>query len=605
MTGGILRRGKNQCHYRFFPGAIYLHDGIFVQVDRWDTEGMIGVDRDSIMSEISVRSAGFLGHDQLPPSPQDLSIEELKSIRSRVFPLVFMCSVCKRVVHSLDNPMRLVERLREAERECSHMGHKFFPRQFRFVSVDPCGFVGEGFDPSDTYCRKHRSASMRLNTYESERVANFRWACTQHGCGTELKVTGVSHSCPSDEIRQDKIDSNRDPSSTQIQLITKNVVSLPEIFTRVNLQDPRRLDIRNFSSWKSRVLKAVCTWENYVTPDLTTELHRIGFDSSDKLLDAIADIAKTRPELAEQLRKGLPSDLTSGSSSKEEEIEERTGNEMLDFLLAINQPPSGVARSLIRERAELKPSLSEMGIRDIVLLEELNLTTVLYGLSRGEYLARKRRLRLFMHSQTRRHGQRPEWTIYCSPVNTEGVMLVLDPVKMHRYIAEKVGGTAAPCDNPSDLSRCAKAIAMMYDHEERQPVFGFRNSSSGSAWLYRVMHTLSHLFIRSLGRTTGVEESSIAEMLFPSCSSILLYVNQSGEFNLGTFSTCFENYLEEVLRGVRDRAEDCLYDPVCLQDSGGACPACLLIGEVSCENFNRDLSRKYLVGDGDVKGYWG
>jgi len=606
MTGSILRRGKNQCHYRFFPGAIYLHDGIFVIVDRWDSQGIIGVDRESVMSEIRARSAAFLDHDTLPDGPQDLSMEELKGVRSRIFPLVFVCAVCKRVVHSLDNPANLVDRLAEAGRQCQAMGHSFFPRQFRFVSVDPCGFVGEGFDPSQSYCRSHRAAPLNLVTYASERVANFRWACTQPSCGTELRVNGISHACPSDAIRNDKTQATppKDPRSTQIQLITKNVVSLPEVFTRVNLQDSRRLDIKEYSNWKARVLTAVCSWENYVTPDLTTDIHAIRGDYGDRLLDALEEVARTRPEVAEQVRRNLPADLSSRSSGTGRQIPDRTANEMLDFLLAINQPPSGLARSLVRENPELSIPLARMGIRDVVLLEELNLTTVLYGYSRGEYLTRKRRLRLFAERDERRHGHRSEWKIYCSPVNTEGVMLVLDPLKLYGFISDKLGERMTSCENPTDLCKCAETIAMMYDHGERQPVFGFRDSGSGSAWLYRIIHTMSHLFIRNLGRTTGVEESSIAEMLFPSCSSVLLYASQSGEFNLGTFSTCFENYLEELLAGVRERADDCLYDPVCLQDLNGACPACLLIGEVSCENFNRDLSRKYLVGDGHVKGYW-
>jgi hypothetical protein len=59
---------------------------------------------------------------------------------------------------------------------------------------------------------------------------------------------------------------------------------------------------------------------------------------------------------------------------------------------------------------------------------------------------------------------------------------------------------------------------------------------------------------------------------------------------------------------VVDRGGACVYDPVCMEETG-ACHACMHVSEMSCEHFNRNLSRRYLFGwiepDGDeFIGYW-
>lgn len=605
MTGNIMNRGKSQCHYRYFPGSVYLHDGVYVVVHDWDTEGVSGIDRDTVLSEMQARSDGFIQADPLPPTSQSLSCRRLLRVSSRVFPQVFVCSVCMRVVHSLDNPDNLINELRLAEAECSREGHRFYPRQFRFVSIDPCGFIGEGYDPRVARCPGHRNASMCLRTGQSERVSNFRWVCTVPGCGTELRVTGISHNCTSNRVIQHKamLDPPKGPRSTDIVLVSKNIVSLPEIFTRVNLQDPRRLDIKGYSNWQGRVFAFLTERDTHVSPDLCLDIRRMAQNPENLLIEAIEGIARRDPAKADAIRRGLPLELQS-EISEEIQITDRTANEVLDYLLAVNQPPEGMSRSLVAERSDLVSTLREIGMNDVILLENINLTTVLYGYSRGDYDAGARQLKLYCEDSGRGRSSRQNWKVYCSPVNTEGVIVVMDPVSILQYINTEASDGGFRCSDPLNRRACAEAIARSYRHSERRPLFGFGEGDSSSALLYRTIHTVSHLLIRCLGRTSGVEESSIAEILFPSCCSFLLYVNQSGDFNMGTFSTCFENYIEEILGEMRDRAEDCLYDPVCVQDSNGACPACLLIGEVSCENFNRDLSRKYLVGDGSVRGYW-
>ena len=55
------------------------------------------------------------------------------------------------------------------------------------------------------------------------------------------------------------------------------------------------------------------------------------------------------------------------------------------------------------------------------------------------------------------------------------------------------------------------------------------------------------------------------------------------------------------MKDVEGLAKECPQDPACLRDEGGACIACLFVPEFVCGNFNNDLDRDCLVGDGNTR----
>lgn len=596
-----MRRGNSQCHYRYFPGAIYLHDGIYVRVDEWDSDEVPFINKEAVLAEINQRATNFRDYDVIPDTTQSIDIQQLRRIRSTIFPRTFYCTTCYKII-TANTPDLLIGALREAESNCRRSGHAFTPKQFRYVSIDSCGFIGEGFDRDDVACTMHPTAPIEFRTNNSERISNFRWKCSIPGCGTEYGVFGRGHDCDySIDIIRQRARDGQNPRGTNIEMVTKNIVAIPEVFHRVNLQDERRYDIKAIPDWKRKVFVGVTGGMQLVTPNLVRDVRNVQTGTS-SLLAEIEVIERTNPTMAKRLREMIAQE-SPDQLGADEEISDITAEGMLDFLLAINQPPSDMARSIRDQMPSMIPSIEGLGLKDIVLLEELNLTTVLYGYSRGEYSPNDRRLCFYQYSlgtRSRRRGIR----VYCSPVGTEGLMLVFDPSIIYRFVKDRVGTYIEDANDPNDKDECSKIIARTYNPVEREPIFGFRQSDTPSAWIYRPIHSMTHLFMRALGRTSGVDESSIAEMLFPSCCAALIFVNQSGEFNLGTFATCVDNFLDQIISIVAERAEDCIYDPICTQDSGGSCPSCLQIGEMSCENFNRDLSRTYINGDRNTRGLW-
>ena len=69
---------------------------------------------------------------------------------------------------------------------------------------------------------------------------------------------------------------------------------------------------------------------------------------------------------------------------------------------------------------------------------------------------------------------------------------------------------------------------------------------------------------------------------------------------MGGLQAVFEGELHHLLAEMIDAEHRCALDPGC-SDSGGACMACLHLGEPSCRMFNQSLDRASLHGH---KGYF-
>jgi hypothetical protein len=65
---------------------------------------------------------------------------------------------------------------------------------------------------------------------------------------------------------------------------------------------------------------------------------------------------------------------------------------------------------------------------------------------------------------------------------------------------------------------------------------------------------------------------------------------------LGGLQTVFETELDRLLHPFVHEDHRCPLDPGCIK-SGGACMACVHLGEPSCRYYNRFLGRSVLSGD--------
>ena len=114
--------------------------------------------------------------------------------------------------------------------------------------------------------------------------------------------------------------------------------------------------------------------------------------------------------------------------------------------------------------------------------------------------------------------------------------------------------------------------------------------------VYKLLHTISHMFINTISKFCGIDKSSMSEMIFVNACSILIYSQTNQGAVLGAITQTFDKYLYELLRDTYNDNKTCTFDPLCMNTSDGSCCACSLLDEVACEHFNKDLSRRLLYG---------
>lgn len=127
-----------------------------------------------------------------------------------------------------------------------------------------------------------------------------------------------------------------------------------------------------------------------------------------------------------------------------------------------------------------------------------------------------------------------------------------------------------------------------------------------------LLHTLSHLLIRQLSFECGYSSSSLRERIY--CSSpgkkpmagILIYTAEGGADGTlgGLVRQGKADLLPRTFYEAVERARWCSSDPICIESKGqgyramnlGACHACSLLPETSCETLNRYLDRSSIIG---------
>ncbi|MBJ2153544.1 MULTISPECIES: hypothetical protein [Paracoccaceae] len=115
------------------------------------------------------------------------------------------------------------------------------------------------------------------------------------------------------------------------------------------------------------------------------------------------------------------------------------------------------------------------------------------------------------------------------------------------------------------------------------------------AYIYLLLHTLSHQMMHSLADTSGVDRDGIGEHIFPADLSFVIY-RKGMTPDLGNISAMWRNSAEAFLKRALDpRTLRCGSGSLC-DIRGGACPACVMVSEVSCIASNLLLSRAALKG---------
>ena len=200
--------------------------------------------------------------------------------------------------------------------------------------------------------------------------------------------------------------------------------------------------------------------------------------------------------------------------------------------------------------------------------------------------------------------------IYAVDMNTEGVLFELDRKTIISWLIKNQFIDPAAAPNLESDEEC-KLWFINYIHpEEIHPFTTIDEAKSPETYyVYRLIHSISHLIIRAAADIGGLGKDSLSEYIFPGIPAVLVYVQNSQGFNLGSLFNTFEAYFDKWMLRANTMAQKCVFDPICIERHK-ACTGCLFLNEVSCQHFNKDLDRSLIIGHVDkqtkrrIIGFW-
>jgi hypothetical protein len=219
-------------------------------------------------------------------------------------------------------------------------------------------------------------------------------------------------------------------------------------------------------------------------------------------------------------------------------------------------------------------------LEGVDLLANFPVATLAFGYTRGDLASGAARLVPFR--------ERGRLRAYGAISKTEALLFRLDPVTVHRYL------TATGHHLPDASDARGARVALLESMEIPWPTQEQFQPLGGD--LLTLLHSYAHRTIRRLAAFAGIERDGLAEYLVPHHLSFIIYAASRGEFVLGGLQAVFEASLDRFLDDFVAGESRCPLDPGC-RSGGGACMACVHLGEPSCRWFNRFLDRSVLFGE--------
>ena len=222
-----------------------------------------------------------------------------------------------------------------------------------------------------------------------------------------------------------------------------------------------------------------------------------------------------------------------------------------------------------------------MGLETIEFLDSFPVLTGSYGYTRGDSTPGASRLVPFK-------DRRGKYVVYGDIMQTEALFVRLAPALVAEWL--RMSGYTLPDWSDDRTAR----IAILQSAIVPESGSSTTPETTGSR-LLTLVHSYAHWFIRQLAVRAGIERNSLSEFLVAEHCGFIVYAAARGDFVLGGLQAVFETELDSFLGEIAAGDLRCPLDPGCRR-GGGACVACLHLGEPSCRYYNTYLSRVTLAG---------
>jgi hypothetical protein len=225
---------------------------------------------------------------------------------------------------------------------------------------------------------------------------------------------------------------------------------------------------------------------------------------------------------------------------------------------------------LYRER--YAAATQDAGLERVEFIDRFPVLTGHFGYTRGDPSPGQSRLRAFREVDG-------TYSVYGDIAETEALFIRLSPERIATWLRLR-GHQLEDWNDPSTASeailRASGDLALTTDVDT-------------------LVHSFAHRLIRLTAVHAGIERNALSELLVPRHLGFFIYAAARGDFVLGGLQAVFEGELNAVLREFVHGEHRCALDPGCTR-GGGACVACLHLGEPSCRWYNTQLDRHTLTG---------
>lgn len=644
-----IERGRNQILYNYGPEKVFWHEAtsqfekvVALQQDPQTPQLRLN------MSQLEARMRREIGRFAASDVPAKLlestpiHVVQPDWVVSRAYPLAYYCQDCGHLylVDETEQSLRgeeAIQAIRKAvpsDWRCSCTRNEDGQRcegplmQYDVLTTHNCG--SEVFSPTEPYlgrCKEHGADHLHWYRQGSERASRWRISCERDGCDHDQPATfafyGKHFGCPLEEHIESHDELTNEYHTAPVRKATHYMARVVNLLNSVNTLPeitPNRRSARvaafgvlrhastfrnfdpgaGFDRWQSefdapgRDDAEEGTLDELVAQRKSVREHLPEGDAKDKMIeDLTARIQRLQGGPSGGVDPGIVQTLVSDSAYTREVRDTALYMDSTRSLSFDDLMDSSKDEEYLDGLEEAKALLAPLKLHDVRYQRQVPLTTALIGFTRGSYEPKEAKLNLFV-----RRGGDEGLDVYANQTETEGIWIQLDPTETLRWLNARADEDER---RPVREDFSADLLTLQEAYEEGAVgLFG----EFADDWTQRhfgLLHTISHLFIRAAGRVSGLEQEGISEELLPFTNSFIVYANHSGEFTLGGLQLMMEHHMASALRGLKEDAHRCVYNPICATKNEGACHGCVYVGEVSCQHFNRTLSRNHLIGE---NGFW-
>jgi len=617
-----MDRGLNQILFNFTPGSLYdnVDVGYTCKVIRINDDLIVeSIDAELILDRLeSVLDRHYVNNNNrqfLNFDKEKFIVLEPISIESEIDPLSFECNTCGNFskYNNLDD---YEKKWKRSKNNCLNKNCNGKMVQFNFIMYHNCGYLNGIYKLNINDCN-HDKNYFFINKNSSDQPRFWQWQCRLCNKKREFYYPCGEADCKA--IRQ----------NSNIAPFRKSDVYLPQIIKAVGVdRDYRRTE--NIKLIIGQMLGYIEKNElkNYFENSENSKIKMI-----EEMRGNLKNSGVSDSEIENILRMGFEGyEKITAERDKINEVIEKI--EKFDLNLITNKNMAEISYMLNSDRYEEKAfenddeNINSLGIKEMGYLDDLSIIMANYGYTRQfndnnindiaeehQQLREKRKrtaLIGYSYQQSKTSERENKFPIFAGKYNTEGIIIKFDKAKLMKYTNKKMSRNVYDL---KDIDNYNEQFLLNNSMEINQ--FGDVIKNEGDVGkneiILNILHSISHFLMKSAGIFSGLDVSSLGELIYPEVGAIVIFDNQTQDDRIGALKTLIETRLEDWIDKAIVFSKNCINDTMCLDraeddysigNKVGACFACLYISEVNCVFFNKHLDRRMLIGSNDIPSYY-